>query len=184
MNLGPYQSQFRALLFATLNSKLFSGKGARPINILASGKSWSMSCPKCVLKKTFVCCTSFYSLGSWGLAMTIFLGGINYCNLLIIIIISLFTCPYFFVCVGVSVNFFLPMVNLTHNCICTLTIVRMHVKIRLRMKLLWGSKWHSDQHKKSAGKRELLILLYMYASFVLFYADFAAVNMLALVLSS
>ena len=72
--------------------------------------------------------------------MTIFLGGINYCNLLIIIIILLFTCPYFFVCVGVSVNFFLPMVNLSHNCICTLTIVRMHVKTRLRMKLLGGSK--------------------------------------------
>ena len=52
------------------------------------------------------------------------------------IIILLFTCPYFFVCVGVSVNFFLPMVNLSHNCICTLTIVRMHVKTRLRMKLL------------------------------------------------
>ena len=37
--------------------------------------------------------------------MTIFFW-INYCNLLIIIIILLSTCPYFFVCVGVSVKFF------------------------------------------------------------------------------
>lgn len=34
--------------------------------------------------------------------------------------------------------------------------------------LLWGSKWHSDQHKKQQQKRKLLILLYMYQ--ILFYA--------------
>ena len=39
--------------------------------------------------------------------MTIFGGGINYCNLLIIVIILLFTCPYFFcVCRGECQLFF------------------------------------------------------------------------------